>query len=76
MKFFFLMLFSNKNKKKTIVYAAYLLKFFLYKYLLKKYSEIYSCLVVGLTVEFLVMNMTHGDVLYVSLFDPLVPTSA
>ena len=58
------------------MYAAYLLKFFLYKYLLKKYSEIYSRLVVGLTVEFLVMNMTHGDVLYVSLFDPLVPTSA
>ena len=58
------------------MYAAYLLKFFPYKYLLKKYSEIYSRLVVGLTVEFLVMNMTHGDVLYVSLFDPLVPTSA
>ena len=55
------------------MYAAYLLKFFPYKYLLKKYSEIYSRLVVGLTVEFLVMNMTHGDVLYVSLFDPLVP---
>ena len=45
---------------------------FIYKSL-KNYSEDYSS-GGGSDSRILVMNMTHGDVLYVLLFDPLVPT--